>query len=173
MQGANFLLLDEPTNHLDIPAQEVLQEVLERFDGTILLVSHDRYLVDRLASQIWELQEGHMVVFRGTYAEHIAAREAAREEARAAAGEQRTDGRRVQGQERRNKNEERKRERALAAKEAEIYQLEQKLAQIEDALQKASAEQQLTKIQQLTTAYAETQTALEQAMSSWAELAEA
>ena len=172
LEGANLLLLDEPTNHLDIPAQEILQEVLEQFQGTILLVSHDRYLVDRLASQIWELQEGHMMVFRGTYAEHIAAREAAREEARAAAGEQRTDGRRVQGQERRNKNEERKRERALAAKEAEIYQLEQKLAQIEEALQKASAEQQFTKIQQLTTAYAETQTALEQSMASWAELAE-
>ena len=45
--GANFLLLDEPTNHLDIPSQEVLQQVLEHFDGTIMLVSHDRYLVDR------------------------------------------------------------------------------------------------------------------------------
>ncbi|HEY3289411.1 MAG TPA: ABC-F family ATP-binding cassette domain-containing protein, partial [Anaerolineae bacterium] len=53
LEGANLLLLDEPTNHLDIPAQEVLQEVLEQFSGTILLVSHDRYLVDRLATQIW------------------------------------------------------------------------------------------------------------------------
>ena len=68
LQGANFLLLDEPTNHLDIPAQETLQTVLEQFDGTILLVSHDRYLVSRLATQIWSLQPGHLTVFRGDYA---------------------------------------------------------------------------------------------------------
>ena len=173
MEGANFLLLDEPTNHLDIPAQEVLQEVLEQFQGTILLVSHDRYLVDRLASQLWELRDGHMVVFPGTYAEYMAARERAREEARAAVAEQRADGRRLQGGDRRSKNDERKRERALAAKEAEIYNLEQKLAEIEEAIQKASAEQQLAKIQKLTTAYVETQTALEQSMASWAEMAEA
>jgi ATP-binding cassette subfamily F protein 3 len=71
LRGANFLLLDEPTNHLDIPSQEVLQEVLEVFDGTILLVSHDRYLVSRLATQIWELREGYLHVFEGTYEEFI------------------------------------------------------------------------------------------------------
>ena len=74
--GANFLLLDEPTNHLDIPSQEVLQSVLELFDGTIVLVSHDRYLVDRLATQIWELRDDHLHVFKGTYADFIAAQEA-------------------------------------------------------------------------------------------------
>ena len=60
LDGANFLLLDEPTNHLDIPAREALQEVLEDFSGTILLVSHDRYLIDRLATQIWELRDGKL-----------------------------------------------------------------------------------------------------------------
>lgn len=74
LEGANFLLLDEPTNHLDIPAQEVLQEVLEHFEGTILLVSHDRYLVDRLATQIWDLQDGHLTVFEGDYAAYLEAR---------------------------------------------------------------------------------------------------
>ena len=71
LDGANFLLLDEPTNHLDIPSQEVLQAVLEAFDGTILLVSHDRYLVDRLASQIWELRDGHLHIFEGRYNEFL------------------------------------------------------------------------------------------------------
>ncbi|MBX3081810.1 MAG: ABC-F family ATP-binding cassette domain-containing protein [Anaerolineae bacterium] len=74
LEGANFLLLDEPTNHLDIPAQEVLQEVLESFEGTILLVSHDRYLVDRLATQIWNLEDGHLTVFEGDYAAFLESR---------------------------------------------------------------------------------------------------
>ncbi len=79
LSGANFLLLDEPTNHLDIPSQEVLQEVLESFDGTILLVSHDRYLVDRLATQIWSLEDGFLRVFAGNYQEYLQGRVASDE----------------------------------------------------------------------------------------------
>ena len=72
LQGANFLLLDEPTNHLDLPAQEVLQTVLEEFDGTILLISHDRYLVKQLASEIWNLRDGALNVFHGGFEEFVA-----------------------------------------------------------------------------------------------------
>jgi ATP-binding cassette subfamily F protein 3 len=68
-QGANFLLLDEPTNHLDLPAQEVLQTMLDQYEGTILLVSHDRYLVAQLATEIWELSDGYLRVFAGGYQE--------------------------------------------------------------------------------------------------------
>lgn len=79
LDEANFLLLDEPTNHLDIPSQEALQAVLEQFDGTIVLVSHDRYLVDRLATQIWELRDegdyGRLNIFDGTYQEFLATKE--------------------------------------------------------------------------------------------------
>jgi ATP-binding cassette subfamily F protein 3 len=71
LRGANFLLLDEPTNHLDLPAREVLQQVLQNFSGTILLVSHDRYLIDQLASQIWELRDRRLNVFDGTYREFV------------------------------------------------------------------------------------------------------
>lgn len=172
LEGANFLLLDEPTNHLDIPAQEILQEVLENFDGTILLVSHDRYLIDRLASQVWELRAGHMHVFGGTYAEFLAAREQARSATKAAVATERASSRQGQTQERRSKNEERKRERALAQKEEEITKLEAKLTQIEADIEAASYAQELEKIQKLTAAYAQTQATLEDAMSHWAELAE-
>jgi len=71
MDGANFLLLDEPTNHLDIPAREALQLVLENFKGTILLVSHDRYLLDRLGTQFWEIKDGKLLLFHGTYREYV------------------------------------------------------------------------------------------------------
>jgi len=72
LSNANLLLLDEPTNHLDIPAQEILQEVLAAFHGTILLVSHDRYLIDALATQVWEIDEDNATlhIFKGTYSEY-------------------------------------------------------------------------------------------------------
>ena len=71
LQDTNLLLLDEPTNHLDITSQEVLQSVLDNYQGTILLVSHDRYLIDALATQIWEIDpdESHLTVFNGTYSQ--------------------------------------------------------------------------------------------------------
>ncbi len=75
LSGANFLLLDEPTNHLDIPSQEVLQSVLESFDGSILMISHDRYLIDRLATQIWELEDGRLRIFKGSYQEFVQQKE--------------------------------------------------------------------------------------------------
>jgi len=76
LDGANVLLLDEPTNHLDIQAQEALQETLEAFEGTILLVTHDRYLVDKLATQVWDLRDGHLNVYQGPYKEYLEARAA-------------------------------------------------------------------------------------------------
>jgi ATP-binding cassette subfamily F protein 3 len=78
LQGANLLLLDEPTNHLDLTAQEVLQSILAEFNGTILLVSHDRYLIDVLGTQIWEVQpeDKSLAVFDGTYSEYRSATQA-------------------------------------------------------------------------------------------------
>lgn len=69
LSNANLLLLDEPSNHLDIPSQETLQVVLADYPGTILLVSHDRYLINALASQIWEIDvaEENLIVFEGNY----------------------------------------------------------------------------------------------------------
>jgi ATP-binding cassette subfamily F protein 3 len=72
LQGANLLLLDEPTNHLDLASQEMLQRNLNEFGGTILLVSHDRYLVDAVATQIWEVDPKgkRLIVFPGTYSQY-------------------------------------------------------------------------------------------------------
>jgi ATP-binding cassette, subfamily F, member 3 len=69
LQGANLLLLDEPTNHLDLPSQEILQRVLAEFGGTILLVSHDRFLVDGIATQVWEVlpDQKTIEIFKGDY----------------------------------------------------------------------------------------------------------
>jgi ATP-binding cassette subfamily F protein 3 len=71
LQDTNFLLLDEPTNHLDIPSQEVLEAVLDDYKGTVLLITHDRYLVDAVATQIWEIDVdgSHLTAFNGTYSQ--------------------------------------------------------------------------------------------------------
>jgi len=73
LSNANLLLLDEPTNHLDIPSQETLQSVLSAYPGTILLVSHDRYLINALASQIWEIDVNgeSLLVYEGSYQDFL------------------------------------------------------------------------------------------------------
>ena len=70
LQGSNFLLLDEPTNHLDLASQEILEEVLGHFPGTVLLVSHDRYLVQALATHIWRVAGNELRADKGNYTEY-------------------------------------------------------------------------------------------------------
>jgi ATP-binding cassette subfamily F protein 3 len=71
LEGPNFLVLDEPTNHLDITSREVVEEALDEFEGTLLMVSHDRYFLDREATQIWEIHEGGIVRYEGNYSAYL------------------------------------------------------------------------------------------------------
>ncbi len=74
---ANFLLLDEPTNHLDLRAKDVLLEAIARFNGTVVMVSHDRYFIDRLATRIFEVEGGHVHVYPGNYEDYLYRKQAA------------------------------------------------------------------------------------------------
>jgi ATP-binding cassette subfamily F protein 3 len=71
LQPSNFLLLDEPTNHLDMRAKDVLLESLEKYSGTVVFVSHDRYFIDKLATRIFEVGNGEVHVFPGNYEDYI------------------------------------------------------------------------------------------------------
>ena len=64
---ANLLILDEPTNHLDIPAKEMLESALKVYEGTVLIVSHDRYFISQVANKIVEIREGELIVYAGDY----------------------------------------------------------------------------------------------------------
>ena len=67
LHPANLLLLDEPTNHLDIPAKEMLEQALKSYDGTVLIVSHDRYFISQVANKIVEIREGELISYLGDY----------------------------------------------------------------------------------------------------------
>ena len=71
LRPANFLLLDEPTNHLDIRAKDVLLEALEKFTGTVVFVSHDRYFIEHLATRVYEIADGTVHVFPGNYGDYL------------------------------------------------------------------------------------------------------
>ncbi|RPH57235.1 MAG: ABC transporter ATP-binding protein, partial [Chloroflexi bacterium] len=71
LSGANFLLLDEPTNNLDIASAEVLENALADFVGTVLVISHDRYFLDRTVSRILELEDGQIKEFVGGYSDYM------------------------------------------------------------------------------------------------------
>jgi ATP-binding cassette subfamily F protein 3 len=71
LHPANFLLLDEPTNHLDMRAKDVLLEALEKYTGTVVFVSHDRYFIDKLATRVFEIGDGNVEIYPGNYEDYL------------------------------------------------------------------------------------------------------
>jgi len=172
LQGTNLLLLDEPTNHLDLPSQELLQSLLGDYQGTILLVSHDRYLIDALATQVWEVEPAQRTlrVFEGTYSEYRAARQV--EATQAAAGKAIEQNQRSEKERPRNVNSgaERKRKERLRSIEAEITDLESQIAGVSRQLENPPAD--AGKVVQLGRDYQNLQHNLETRLSEWSALAE-
>jgi ATP-binding cassette, subfamily F, member 3 len=72
LQKANLLLLDEPTNHLDLAAREILESAILDFPGTIVMVTHDRYLLDRTADSLWVFEDGTIREYQGNYTDYRA-----------------------------------------------------------------------------------------------------
>lgn len=171
LDGANVLLLDEPSNHLDMPSQEILQDVLAQYTGTILLVSHDRYLIDALASQIWMIEDGQMTVFNGTYHEYIAHKESSELKAAEAAKAMNRQ------QKEKSKNGDKKsslssqEKKRLASLETEIADLEVLLESLTEQLEVASAAGDVDKVATLGHQYTETEATLHQKMEEWVKLA--
>jgi ATP-binding cassette subfamily F protein 3 len=170
LENANLLLLDEPSNHLDIPSQEILQEVLDNYGGTILLVSHDRYLIDALATQVWEIQPDQrtLAVFEGTYSQYhtdIEARKAVEVEERAkqaaVAQKVRRDGR--------SSSEERRRKSRLQEVEALIAELEIELDHLSRRLENPPLDP--VHVQRLGQDYVRVESELEDLMKEWESLA--
>jgi ATP-binding cassette subfamily F protein 3 len=175
LQRANFLLLDEPTNHLDVPSQEILEEVLDEFEGTILLVTHDRYLVDRLASQLWIIrpEESRLEVFEGPWTEYVAmrAQEAEAGETRVSKEKWSEAERQARREERRAQREEEARQQRVARLEAEIQELEHQIKALQAEIAEATEAQEAMRIHELGSIYGELDARLQERLELWASLA--
>ncbi len=75
LSPSNFLIMDEPTNHLDLKSKEALEQALIDYDGTLLLISHDRYFLDKLVNRVIELRDGKLTEYLGNYSEYLSRRE--------------------------------------------------------------------------------------------------
>ncbi len=179
LTDANLLLLDEPTNHLDLPTQEVLESVLSDFPGTILLVSHDRYLIDSLASQIWEVDPDAQTlhVFKGSYTQYKAYQmkmQEAKAEQKSRSNKKddlaETSESKKVGDRKLSKYEQRKLKSRLKNIEEEIHRLEVQQKEISTELETPPEDQD--EVLRLGTQYAEIQGQVEALMEEWAALEE-
>ena len=174
MENNNFLILDEPTNHLDIDSKEVLENALIDFDGTLLFVSHDRYFINRVATQVLELSEEGSTLYLGDYDYYLEKK--AELEALAAAQAETvpvSSTEEVTGNDyhlqKQNQKELRKITRRIEQLEAEMEELDQKIQAITETMHSTNDAEDLVQLQseldQLTIQQ-------EAVMEEWAELSE-
>jgi ATP-binding cassette subfamily F protein 3 len=176
LQGANVLILDEPTNHLDISSQEVLQEVLAGFDGTLLIVTHDRYLIRRLATLVWAIADGQLWEFKegagsSPYDEYHAW-EVERRQQKQGSREARLKMERERTREagRAVEREAVRQTHRQAELEHTIHELEVRRAQLEAQLAVASERQQVGRVRQLGAEYRQIEEELDTLLASWTDV---
>jgi ATP-binding cassette subfamily F protein 3 len=170
LTDANMLLLDEPTNHLDIPSQEILQEVLADYQGTILLVSHDRYLIDALATLIWEIEPDQAVMhaFEGAYSQYRAFLEAQKAQQETPAQQASVERKNRLSQ--RPSAEQRRRKARLEEVETLVASLEAHLDTLTRKLESPPPEPE--KVQKLGQEYVRVQKELDGLLEEWESLHE-
>lgn len=165
IQDYNLLLLDEPTNHLDIKSKEILEEALQNYPGTILVISHDRYFLDKLVDKVFALEGNKLVEYRGNYTdyrseyeERLAAKKEAKQEAETKPGNK--------GQEK-NNSQSQENEIDLDELEAEIIELEDRLEELETAFNSQNLYNDEEELADLTTEYETVKAKLEEYYKLW------
>ncbi|MBR6313289.1 MAG: ABC-F family ATP-binding cassette domain-containing protein [Clostridia bacterium] len=170
LSGANFLVLDEPTNHLDIHSREALESAFDTFDGTMLVVSHDRYFINRLATRVVRLTESGIESFDGNYDTFYAAMEAKK----AAAQPQKKEPKQNDYQKRKERDSRLRRLKGQISRlEAQIDALDETAASLQAQLSDPSNAAAYETILSLTEQLHETTTQQEALMEEWQSLSEA
>jgi ATP-binding cassette, subfamily F, member 3 len=169
---ANFLILDEPTNHLDTNAREALEELLSEYNGTILFVSHDRYFIDALATQVWSIKGQKLTSYLGNYSDYqnwLALARQTQEESKP-----KPVAKPVQpaknGTNTANK-EEKIRQKRVSELEKVIADLELRLNQISEEMTAATVKQDVAAITRLGAEYEQKSAELEKLFEEWGALA--
>ena len=174
MENNNFLILDEPTNHLDIDSKEVLENALIDFDGTLLFVSHDRYFINRVATQVLELSEEGSTLYLGDY-DYYLEKKAELEALAAAQAEAVPVSSTEEGTsndyhlQKQNQKELRKITRRIEQLEAEMEELDQKIQDITETMHSTNDAADLVQLQSELDRLTVQQEAV---MEEWAELSE-
>lgn len=169
LSGINFLILDEPTNHLDIFAKMALEELLCSFTGTILVVSHDRYFLDKITNRIMYLEDGKYSVFEGNYSEfwqNYKQTEEHNSKGKVAAN---SDGRQKY-QERKKENREKERsarKREPQVIESEIEAAEKRIAELDILLQQPNIFSDFERTKKIDAEYKELSAVLEKLYEEW------
>jgi ATP-binding cassette subfamily F protein 3 len=169
--GANVLILDEPTNHLDVESREALEDALRSFTGSLLLVSHDRALLDAVGTRTVAVEEGTLRSYEGGWAEYVRAREERRAAELAAKSGKRSNGKRSNGKppaakpppepKPRPGGPSKNQKKRIAQLEREIQAAESALAALEDELAAPSAWSSPTSSQRNSRRHAEAKAAVE------------
>ncbi|MCC6573383.1 MAG: ABC-F family ATP-binding cassette domain-containing protein [Planctomycetes bacterium] len=138
----NFLMLDEPTNHLDIQACEQLEEMLDEFDGTLLVISHDRYFLDKLVNRVVEVRDRRLQSFDGSFAAWYTERYSDREARRKTALQlhSQREAATVRGAAAQEREEKKARQRELHRLRTQLRSLEEKIAKLESRQAELSAQ---------------------------------
>ncbi len=168
LSKANFLLLDEPTNHLDVGSCEALEDALSGYDGTLFVVSHDRYLINKLADKVYVLGKDGAALYLGNYDFYVEKREAQREE------EEKKAEPKVNLYKLRKEREAelRKKKSALARLEQEIEENDRALHGLEEKLNDPELAADYEALTETTEAIAALHTAAERLLLDWTELSE-
>ena len=173
LAGSNVLVLDEPTNHLDLPSKEVLQQALAEYEGTLIIVSHDRYLLDRVPNRIFAIEQGALHQYKGGYGAYLRAKAELGPE-RAAAPQPKTESEQKKqynrGKEQRREDARRRKEYAEA--ETLIHTLEEELEQIKAEMAQDSVQNDYQRLQELCALIEEKQGLLDSALERWLTLSE-
>ena len=174
--GANLLVLDEPTNHLDIPSQEILQEVLEEYAGTVVFVSHDRYLIQALATDIWAIEGRYVKVLPGRWEKYLKYRQDMARRAKAAASDQRRRDKAAKDDPRkdarRQTNRLQRQQRRLAELEKEIQAKDAELGELTLQISHAGSSGDVESVTRLGNQYQQAEKQLRRLWDEWTRLSE-